>query len=37
VAIVEVDPKTGKVNVLKVIAVHDCGWVINPLMAEGQI
>jgi CO/xanthine dehydrogenase Mo-binding subunit len=37
VAIVEVDPKSGKVKVLKVIAVHDCGRVINPLMAEGQI
>ena len=37
VAIVEVDPKTGKVKVLKVIAVHDCGRVINPLGAEGQI
>ena len=36
-AIVEVDPKTGKVKILKVIAVHDCGRVINPLMAEGQI
>jgi CO/xanthine dehydrogenase Mo-binding subunit/aerobic-type carbon monoxide dehydrogenase small subunit (CoxS/CutS family) len=37
VAIVEVDPKTGKVKVLKVIAAHDCGRVINPLMAEGQV
>ncbi len=37
VAIVEVDPKTGKVKVLKVIAAHDCGRVINPLVAEGQI
>ena len=37
VAIVEVDPKTGKVKVLKVIAVHDCGRVINPLVVEGQI
>ena len=37
VAIVEVDPKSGKVKVLKVIAVHDCGRVINPMVVEGQI
>jgi CO/xanthine dehydrogenase Mo-binding subunit/aerobic-type carbon monoxide dehydrogenase small subunit (CoxS/CutS family) len=37
VAIVEVDPVSGKVKVLKVIAVHDCGRLINPMLAEGQI
>lgn len=37
VAIVEVDPESGKVKVLKVIAVHDCGRVINPLVVEGQV
>jgi CO/xanthine dehydrogenase Mo-binding subunit/aerobic-type carbon monoxide dehydrogenase small subunit (CoxS/CutS family) len=37
VAIVEVDPESGKVKVLKVIAVHDCGRAINPLVVEGQI
>jgi CO/xanthine dehydrogenase Mo-binding subunit len=37
VAIVEVDTKNGKVKVLKVIAVHDCGRVINPMIIEGQI
>ena len=36
-AIVEVDPKTGKVNVLKIIAAHDCGRAINPQKIEGQI
>ncbi|MCS7264429.1 MAG: xanthine dehydrogenase family protein molybdopterin-binding subunit [Armatimonadetes bacterium] len=34
---VEVDTETGKVRVLKVVAVHDCGRVINRLTAEGQI
>lgn len=34
---VEVDTDTGKIKVLKVIAVHDAGTVINPTGAEGQI
>jgi len=34
---VEVDPDTGEVNVLRLVAVHDAGRVINPLAAEGQI
>ncbi len=34
---VEVDTYTGKVKVLKVVAAHDTGKTINPLMAEGQI
>ncbi len=34
---VEVDTETGKVSVLKIVAVHDCGRVINRLTAEGQI
>jgi hypothetical protein len=33
---VEVDPETGKVNVLKIVAAHDTGTVINPMSAEGQ-
>ena len=37
VAVVEVDAKTGKVNVLKIIAAHDCGRAINPQKIEGQI
>ena len=36
-AIVEVEEKTGKVKVLKVIAAHDVGRAINPLKIEGQI
>lgn len=37
VADVEVDLETGKVNVLKVVAAHDAGTIINPEGAEGQI
>jgi len=34
---VEVDRRTGQVKVLKFIAAHDIGKVINPMAAEGQI
>jgi nicotinate dehydrogenase medium molybdopterin subunit len=37
IADVEVDTETGEVDVLKITAVHDCGTVINPLLAEGQV
>ena len=37
VAEVEVDPKTGKAEVLNFVAAHDLGRAINPLLAEGQI
>jgi carbon-monoxide dehydrogenase large subunit len=35
--VVAVDPETGRVTVLRVIAVDDCGVVINPLLVEGQV
>lgn len=34
---VEVDTETGRVEVLKLVAVHDVGKAINPLVVEGQI
>jgi CO/xanthine dehydrogenase Mo-binding subunit/aerobic-type carbon monoxide dehydrogenase small subunit (CoxS/CutS family) len=34
---VEVDTETGRVRVLKYLAVHDCGRIMNPLSATGQI
>lgn len=34
---VEVDPGTGSVQLLKYIAVDDCGTVINPMIVEGQL
>jgi selenium-dependent xanthine dehydrogenase len=36
-ALVEVDLKTGKIKVLKVVAAHDVGRAINPLALQGQI
>ena len=35
--LVEVDPETGKVDVLKYVAVDDVGNVINPMVLHGQI
>jgi carbon-monoxide dehydrogenase large subunit len=37
VADVEIDLETGKVKLLKVVAAHDAGKIINPKDAEGQI
>jgi carbon-monoxide dehydrogenase large subunit len=36
-AIVEVDPETGGVTILRYVIGHDCGNVINPTLVEGQI
>jgi carbon-monoxide dehydrogenase large subunit len=35
--IVEVDPETGVVKILRYCGVHDSGVVVNPLMAEGNV
>ena len=37
VAAVEVDVETGKVDVLKFVAVHDCGTIVNPKTLDGHI
>ena len=37
VALVEVDPGTGSVRLLRYLVSHDCGKVINPVIVEGQI
>ena len=37
VAVVEVDPDTGHVEVKSYLAVDDCGPQINPMIVEGQI
>ena len=34
---VEVDLKTGKIEVLEIYNVHDSGKIVNPKMAEGQV
>ena len=36
VAVVEVDPETGKVDILTYVSVHDCGNMLNPRIIEGQ-
>lgn len=36
IAVVEVDAGTGKVELLRLVAVDDCGTVLNPLIVEGQ-
>ncbi|PYO01127.1 MAG: carbon monoxide dehydrogenase [Candidatus Rokuibacteriota bacterium] len=36
-AVVEVDVETGRVRVLRYVAVDDCGRIVNPALVEGQI
>jgi carbon-monoxide dehydrogenase large subunit len=36
-AVVEVDPETGQLKVLRYVAVDDCGPQINPVIVEGQV
>ena len=35
--VVEVDPETGHVKILRYVMVHDAGKIINPLLAEAQL
>jgi carbon-monoxide dehydrogenase large subunit len=35
--IVETDPETAEIRILKYAVVHDCGHLINPMIVEGQI
>jgi aerobic carbon-monoxide dehydrogenase large subunit len=37
IAVVELDPDTGAVSVLRYVAVDDCGTIVNPLIVDGQI
>jgi carbon-monoxide dehydrogenase large subunit len=37
VAVVDVDPETGAVDLLRYIAVDDCGNIINPMIVHGQL
>ena len=36
VAVVEVDTETGRVDLLRHVAVDDCGTILNPLLVTGQ-
>jgi carbon-monoxide dehydrogenase large subunit len=35
--IVDVDPETGKVSVVRYLTVDDCGPAVNPMLIDGQI
>jgi 2-furoyl-CoA dehydrogenase large subunit len=37
VMMVEVDPDTAVIRVLRYVSVHDAGTIVNPMIAEGQI
>jgi carbon-monoxide dehydrogenase large subunit len=36
VAVVEVDPDTGQVEILRHVVVEDCGRIVNPMIVDGQ-
>ena len=35
--VVEVDPETGLVTIEQIVAVEDCGVVLNPMIVKGQV
>jgi len=35
--VVETDPDTAEVKILRYCVVHDCGTIINPMIVEGQV
>ena len=37
VAVVEIDRETGEVDLVKYVAIDDCGNQINPMIVEGQV
>ena len=37
VCVVEVEPQTGEVRILKYVAVNDCGTIVNPMLVDGQL
>jgi carbon-monoxide dehydrogenase large subunit len=36
-AVVEIEPDSGEVRLQRIAAIDDCGRVVNPLLAEGQV
>jgi carbon-monoxide dehydrogenase large subunit len=36
-AVVEVDPETGRVIIRRLAVVHDCGVIVNPALVDGQL
>jgi nicotinate dehydrogenase medium molybdopterin subunit len=37
IAELDVDDETGEVQLIRIVAAHDCGTPINPMLVEGQI
>lgn len=37
IAEVDVDDETGEVEIIRIVAAHDCGTPINPMLVEGQV
>jgi carbon-monoxide dehydrogenase large subunit len=37
ICILDVDPDSGEVKIVRYVVGHDCGNIINPLLVEGQI
>ena len=37
IAIVEVLPETGEVKLLRYVSIDDCGFIVSPLLVEGQV
>ena len=37
ICVVEIDPATGAVEIVRYVAVDDCGTVINPMIVDGQL
>lgn len=37
VAVVEIDPRTGKVMIRRYVTCHDAGRILNPLLVDGQV
>lgn len=36
-AVVDVDPETGRVDIVAYVIGHDCGNVMNPMLVDGQV
>jgi aerobic carbon-monoxide dehydrogenase large subunit len=37
IAVAEVDVETGEAKLVRIVAVDDCGTLINPMLAQGQV
>jgi CO/xanthine dehydrogenase Mo-binding subunit len=36
-AVVETDPVTAEIRILRYCVIHDCGIMVNPMIVEGQV